>query len=251
MRLIDQAIDLILPYKCDICGGHAGNASYSGIDTLYRKIFGEENKCHICSNCMSLLIPVEEDRRWFTLLTNPIEGDPYADLALFMPFVYSGIVESAMIRIKFNGKKELARIFGIILGLIIRQEEIKMDMIIPVPLSRQRMAERGYNQAYELAYPIGIINRCRVDGSILYRTKETKRQSELQESLDRTMNVSDAFDVNSDWDLTGMRVLLIDDVATTGHTLRESAIPLLKGGCSEVLCAAFAGNRQIKNAEPF
>ena len=251
MHLITQAIDLMLPYKCDICGGYAGNACYSGLDAIYRKIYGEDNKCHICSNCMSLLIPLEEDRRWFTLLTNPIEGDPYADLALFMPFTYSGIVESAMRRIKFSGMKELARVFGIIMGLIIRQENILMDMIIPVPLSRARLAERGFNQAYELAYPIGVINRCRVDDSILYRTKDTKRQSELKDSVDRTNNVSDAFAVNDDWDLSGMRILLVDDVATTGHTLRESAVPLIKAGSGDVLCAAFAGNRQMKNAEPF
>ena len=109
----------------------------------------------------------------------------------------------------------------------------------------------GLASGYAVAYPIGVINRCRVDGSILYRTKDTKRQSELKETVDRTNNVSDAFAVNDDWDLSGMRILLVDDVATTGHTLRESAVPLIKAGSGDVLCAAFAGNRQMKNAEPF
>ncbi len=63
--------------------------------------------------------------------------------------------------------------------------------------------------------------------------------------------MSGAFGVSEHWDVTGMTVIIVDDVATTGATLHEAAVALYKAGASKVLCIALAGNRSAKNAEPF
>ena len=57
--------------------------------------------------------------------------------------------------------------------------------------------------------------------------------------------------MNGEWDVTGLTVILADDVATSGSTLHEAATALYRAGAEKVLCVAFAGNRSIRNAEPF
>ena len=85
----------------------------------------------------------------------------------------------------------------------------------------------------------------------LIRIRDTKRQSEITDKGLRALNVSHAFVVSDDWDVTGLTVIVVDDVATTGSTLHEAAATLYKAGASKVLCVAFAGNRNVKNAKPF
>ena len=252
MRLVNESLDLLLPFGCDICGGYADALRRCGrIEELYRKLYPDLPPFHICSRCLSGLVPQERDKRWFTCLSNPVEDDPYADLALFMPFSYSGIVDKAMPAIKFEGKRELARLFGILLGTAVREEGISPDLVMPVPLSSVRYRERGYNQAEEIAFPVSVMTSGKLVTDAIVRTRNTSRQSGITGSCARLLNVSGAFELSEAWDVTGCRVLLIDDVSTTGHTLRECAVPLLEGGAKEVLCCAFAGNRQLKNDEPF
>jgi len=252
MKILNKAIDLLLPYKCDICGGFADTAGRIGrLESAYKVIYGSDPGFHICSRCLSGIVPQRPDRRWFTCLSNPVEDDPVSDLALFMPFAYSGVVDKAIPEIKFSGKIELARLLGILLGNVIKEEGVIFDVIVPVPLSEERMTERGYNQAYEIAYPVAWINGKAITEDMLIRKRNTGRQSRLSGTQARMMNVENAFAINGSWDLTGSKVLLLDDVATTGHTLRECALTVMRGGASEVLCCAFAGNRQLKNDEPF
>ena len=252
MSLIRDAFTVLLPYKCDICGNYAdADNKLEGIDRIYRSIYGTDRDWHICTECLSSLIPQDEDRRWFTALSNPVDEDPYGDLVLFMPFNYTGVVDHAMPAIKFGRKIGIARLFGILLGNIMKHDKICADMIVPIPLSSERLEERGFNQSYEIAYPVGRILGIPVAGDVLIRTKNTGRQSSLSDTRDRMLNVAGAFEAEKDWDLTGLRIILLDDVATTGHTLREGAVTLLENGASEVLCCAFSGNRQVKNAEPF
>ena len=68
----------------------------------------------------------------------------------------------------------------------------------------------------------------------------------MKENSERAANVSGAFGVSGSWDVTGITVIVADDVATTGSTLHEAALALYKAGASKVLCIAFAGNRQDK-----
>ena len=168
-----------------------------------------------------------------------------------MPFPYKGILERAIPGIKFGKKIELARMLGVILGSCIKREGISADLIVPIPLSEARLEERGFNQAHEIAYPVAKINSIPITDGLLVRVKDTKRQSQITDIGQRARNVKGAFDVSEDWDVTGLRVIVVDDVATTGATLHEAAKVLYKAGASKVLCVAFAGNRVVRNSEPF
>ena len=246
------AMDLILPYKCAVCGGVSDSEERFGdYNRLYGELYGGRHDLHICGKCLSALNPIEESRRCFLCLSNPVENDPCPGLPLYMPFPYRGIVEQAVPKIKFGRKNSLARLFGAILGSYVVNEGIKADLIVPVPLSEERLAERGFNQAYEIAYPVSKMAGIPISDDCLIRTRDTGRQSEIRDIGKRAVNVRGAFEVSGTWDVTGLTVIVVDDVATTGATLHEAAKVLYKAGADKVLCIAFAGNRTVKNAEPF
>ena len=250
--IMKEAASFLVPYRCDICNGYSDIEKGTGhLDSLYRRVYSGERGFHICSRCLLGIVPKNCDKRWFTCLSNPLDEDEYNDLTLFMPFEYSGVVDKALPKVKFDNRREIARLFGILLGEIIRQEGIKADLIVPVPLSEQRFKERGFNQAEEMAYPVSVICSIPMGRDVLLRTRNTGRQSEIRDTTMRAVNMSGAFEINGEWDITGLRILLIDDVATTGNTLRECAVELYGNGASDVLCCAFSGNRQLKNDEPF
>lgn len=108
------------------------------------------------------------------------------------------------------------------------------DIICPIPLHNQRLSERGYNQAELLCRYLSVTTPIK---HILKRTKHTYAQSELSKQ-GRLKNVKDAF--SCDIELSGKRVLIVDDVLTTGATLNEAAKTLKQAGAAEVYVAAIA-----------
>lgn len=244
---IRGAVDLILPFRCSICGEVSDTEDRSGCyDRLYKEIYGIYPELHLCGKCISSLNSREETERWHFCLSNPIGNDPYPNLPLYLPFPYKGIVERAIPRIKFGRQIELARFFGSVLGTLLCGEDVKADLVVPVPLSDERFEERGFNQASEIAYPVSKLCNIPFADDCIIRLKNTARQSEMKENYERAANVAGAFGVSGSWDVTGMKVMIADDVATTGSTLHEAASALYKAGASKVICIAFAGNRQDK-----
>ncbi len=252
MNLIREAVDILLPFRCDVCGGLAdADNDLTELDRIYRSIYGDSREFHICSRCLGSLIPQPPDRRWLLCLSDPVDGDPYADTGLYVPFAYGGVMEQMIHRIKFSGRRGIARLLGILMGSLIRSEGICADLAIPVPLSAARMVERGYNQAGEISYAAGAVSGIPFAGDVLVRVRETNRQARIRSVAERALNVSGAFSLNGTWDVSGQVILLTDDVATSGHTLREAAGVLLDNGARQVLCMAVASNRHANNAEPF
>ena len=86
---------------------------------------------------------------------------------------------------------------------------------------------------------------------VLKRTRDTLRQSELKMDDSRASNIKDAFAVNPGWDIKGNSILIVDDVATTGHTLHEAGEILMREGASSVAGIVLCGNRYVKNDDPF
>ncbi len=250
--ILKKASGLILPYRCAVCGKASDTEDrFSSYDRLYEELYGEEADLHICGKCLSSISILDETGRWSLCLSNPVANDPCPGLPLYMPFAYQGTVKRAVKNIKFGKKIKLARFFGCLLGSCLAGERIGADIVVPIPLSPERLAERGFNQAAEIAYPVAGINGLRFADDVLLRNRDTKRQAEIKNNNDRAVNVSGVFDVNGSWDVTGMSVMIVDDVATSGATLHEAAEVLYRAGAFKVMCVAFAGNRHIKNAEPF
>jgi len=116
-----------------------------------------------------------------------------------------------------------------------RGDEPAPTLLLPIPLSAQRLRERGYNQAWELARRLARALDCRADASLLLRVKDTPHQLALAPDK-RAGNVRAAFAVEPRRraELIGATVTLVDDVMTTGATVSEAARVLLQAGAAQV-----------------
>jgi len=115
--------------------------------------------------------------------------------------------------------------------------------VLALPLHPQRERERGFNQAMELAEVIAAELGLPLKSQGFYRVKATKRQSEMFGRHERYTNVRNAFAVQAaDWQ--GEKILLVDDVSTTGASLQAAAETLLEAGAYAVLGLVFASDRQ-------
>ena len=112
------------------------------------------------------------------------------------------------------------------------------DRVLPMPLARERLAERGYNQALLLAKQLAPH---KTDASLLLRTRHTPAQSELKRA-ERLRNVRGAFAVEPlrAPELRGRRVVLVDDVMTTGASLHAAATALRQAGTARITAVVFA-----------
>jgi ComF family protein len=181
---------------------------------------------HGCRRC-ALPLPVDSD---VSLCSNCINKPPSLD-ACDALFAYRPPVDRWIQDLKFSQDLATARLLGELLASNMAQHSrIKPAMVLPVPLHRKRLAERGYNQALEIARPLSK-KGYRLDPICCRRHKPTSAQSDLPASA-RNKNVHNAFSAIRPLD--GLRVLLIDDVMTTGATLNELARTLKKAGAERV-----------------
>ncbi len=130
---------------------------------------------------------------------------------------------------KYSHRLALGAYFGQQLAALLN--DIQADTIIPLPLHRERLRERGFNQALELARPVGAASGIAIDTRSCVRTRNTPAQAELPWK-ERSKNIRGAFHCSSD--LSGKQVVLIDDVMTTGASLNECARTLKLHGAIDV-----------------
>ena len=157
-----------------------------------------------------------------------------------IPMAYEGKVRDAIIRFKFQDQPGYATEFGRILAKCIQNEFAgQYDLITWIPVSGERLKKRGYDQAMLLAMAAAL-ELGDVAVETLRKTADNPAQSSLTDAAARKTNVQGAYTVPEPELIEGNRVLLIDDIITTGSTLDEASRTLLASGASEVLAAALA-----------
>jgi ComF family protein len=137
---------------------------------------------------------------------------------------------------KFHDRVELAAALAERLLAAVRASAAPLpQLVVPVPLAPARLAERGYNQAWELARRLAPALGATAQAHLLWRPADSAHQAELGR-LARQQNLRSAFmvDPRRRGELLGRRVALVDDVMTTGATVREAAAALLRGGAAAV-----------------
>lgn len=141
---------------------------------------------------------------------------------------------------KFEGRVELADALATRLAAAV-QDDDRAELVVPVPLSARRLAERGYNQSWELARRVARRLHMPAQASLLQRPQDTRHQADLDRA-ERRRNLQAAFRVDPRHGalLAGRRVALVDDVMTTGATAREAAATLLRAGAASVVVWALA-----------
>ena len=149
----------------------------------------------------------------------------------FAPYRYHGAPRSLALTLKFRGDTRAA---ALLVPAAVRSLGGEgFDALVPVPLSAARFRERGYNQALALAELVGYRTGMPVE-QLLTRVRKTARQTEQRTLPDRMENVRDAFALASGADCGGKRLLLVDDVRTTGATAMSCAEVLRRAGAADV-----------------
>ncbi len=148
--------------------------------------------------------------------------------------LYEGVLAEAISQMKFHGLKRLSKPLG---TLILDLELPVIDGILPVPLSVKGLRKRGFNQALLMARVLSKSLQVPLFMDILWKKKETLPQIGLSKK-ERLANLKKAFEVQGD--IKGLRLLLVDDVMTTGATVTECSKVLMKAGAQEVTVLTLA-----------
>ncbi len=155
---------------------------------------------------------------------------------------YAGAARSAIRALKFRRQRRLAQPLGRLLTEALRRAEAPPDLVIPMPLHATRRRERGYNQAALLARPVARALGLPLVEDALARVRATLPQTQLHRA-DRRANVAGAFALTESVAaraLAGKRILLVDDVTTTGATLEAAAEALLAARPAAIYALAVA-----------
>ncbi|MPM11723.1 hypothetical protein SDC9_58073 [bioreactor metagenome] len=211
-------LDLLFPPRCIFC----------------RKLLqsGEQGYCARCGETLPRTRGKEAEQtgEFFSLCVSPLW--------------YQDKVRDSFHRFKFSGRTGYAKVYGHFMAECVRGHLAgRYDLITWVPLSGRSLKKRGYDQAMLLAMTAALeLEDVAVE--TLVKVRSTNTQSRLTEDSARKANVLGAYRVTDAELVSGHRILLIDDIVTTGSTISECARMLLTAGAEEVLCATLARARK-------
>ena len=199
-----------------------------------------------CVLCTALLSRSETDlcrrcRMSTERISHPIVRGKFFSCC-YSVYYYKKDVASAVKRMKFSGKDCYGQAFGRLLALRLLEEKVTADLITWVPVSRRRRRQRGYDQGEEIARAVGKelgIPTAR----LLRKTRHTLAQARLEDRAQRRANVANAFAPVDPEKIQGKKLILIDDVITSGATLSECSKVLRAAGAETVVCGTFAAAR--------
>jgi len=209
----EQILDILFPTRCILC----------------RKVLSP-GVPRICEAC-GVELPL-------TFQGGHQKGDYFSDCVSAV--YYEGEIRHAILRYKFSGVSSYADAFGELTASCIYENlDMDFDLLTWVPLSSDRKRKRGYDQTYLIAAKAAK-KLCVPITPVLKKKRGIKPQSKTGSPERRRANISGAYLVMDPAFVAGKRVLLIDDIITSGSTLSECAKALLIAGAEEVRCATLA-----------
>lgn len=214
VKFTDRLLDLLYPTRCILCRERI-----------------EPGRPRICEKCQAVMPSAAGDKK---------AGDFFSGCVSAL--YYEGAVRDAIRRYKFRGARAYAPAFGELVAERVYEElDGAYDILSWVPLSPDRLRERGYDQTRLIAENAAR-RLCRPPVSTLEKRRGVSPQSQAGDEARRKANIAGAFTARRDA-ARGRRILLIDDIVTTGATLSECAKTLLLAGAEEVVCATLARTR--------
>jgi competence protein ComFC len=215
-----QTIDWIYPPECGGCSKPGNRWCVTCQDNVIK--IPEP----VCVKCGTPLM-VQDSKICLSCLTNP---PPYNALRSYG--YYDGLLREALHKLKFDFDIGLAEVLSKYLIKIFNNFQWSVDMITAVPLSKTRMNVRGYNQSALLALPIALYTGIPFVPKAISRIRDTKSQVGLT-ALERQQNVKSAF-ISNPGIVKYKRILIVDDIATTGATISSCAHALGEAGAKEI-----------------
>lgn len=216
-RFFNFILDLIFPNVCGICN-QISNKS-------------------ICKKCMDEIVKYKITRKVckFNKLKQKLKSKIYFDEQIYF-YKYQGLIREKIIEYKFGDKPYLYKMFS----EMILDEKLQLfcenyDVIIPVPIDKKRMNNRGYNQTYLIAKElVKNLKNIKLENKVLYKSKSIKPQSTMNSKEDRISNIKGVFSISNSYVVNKKRVIIFDDIFTTGSTVNECAKVLKQSGVKKV-----------------
>lgn len=224
-KIIQKILDIIYPPVCGICG----------------KL--DEN--WICNKCK-----IQFNKHYnFKIDNYKNDKTKNFDEHIYF-FKYDGIVREELIKYKFQEKSYNYKMFSEIIFSNPKVSEVlkKYDIVISVPVSRRRKMERGYNQSELIAKDICKKLNKKYSRDILIKTKNTTAQSTLNKEQ-RKENAKGVYEIRKQDKIKGKKVLLIDDIYTTGSTVNECSRALKQANPKEIGVATVAKDQKKTNKQ--
>ena len=210
--MLHRLLNLLFPPKCILC----------------RRILSQE-ELDLCTHCRENAPELKKENFKFSFIAQ-----------WTAVWYYKDNVRASLLRYKFYGRRNYAKAYGRLLAMrILRRFPNGFDVLTWVPISRRRRIKRGFDQmeliARSVAAELGI-----GASKVLKKVRHTKPQSVLTDPSHRRANVMNAYEITDPGAIAGKRVLILDDIITTGATASECAKTLLTAGAKEIYCAALA-----------
>jgi ComF family protein len=196
----------------------------------------------LCTRCLSGLPKTYYHRREGNPVINRLAGRlPLQHGWAFLKFQKGGVVQRLLHQLKYNNCPEIGERLGKAYGRELAEDSFQreFDLIVPVPLHRARLRHRGYNQSAHFAKGLSEALNIDWDESVSIRTQATATQTRKSRA-DRWENVRHVFSVRVNSAVEQKRILLVDDVITTGATLEACGQHLLDCGCASISVACIA-----------
>lgn len=225
VKLRGMALDFLFPARCLGCGREGDFFCGYCRDSLSRII------SPLCPHCGQ---PQPDGTVCPGCLSSPGEID-----GIRSPFSFDGVMRQAVYQLKYHNLRAVAAPLARLLHDYLLANPVPGDVLVPVPLHRKRLRERGYDQSGLLAGELGKLTGLEVVDDCLFRQQQTFSQARTLTVEERRSNVAGAFSCR-DQRLRGKSVVLIDDVTTSGATLNAGATALKAAGAASVWGLALA-----------
>ena len=212
IQMIKTILGIIYPTTCIFCD----------------KILEKNKELEICEECYKELKFLDNGK---TIHKN--NDEIYYD-DIFAAFKYSGKIKELIIKYKYQHKGYLFRAFSKLMFKSIKDRKIDADIILSVPLYKDRERQRGYNQAHLLAKEMSRLTNIQYDKKILRRVKTTNCLA-LCNKKERKDIIKGAFLLKNPEKVKNKKIILIDDVFTTGATINECSKVLKQCGAKKII----------------
>ncbi len=222
-RAAGPLLDLVFPRTCAGCGRESGylcdecEADAPRLGPPQCRVCSAPSRASLCAWCRSA--------------NQPFNG-------ITAPYRWTGVVRELVYSLKYRNVRASAPRLAELMSAHLMEKSIDADIIAPVPLHPSRERERGYNQSELLARQVSSSTGMPMDAKLLARSRNTPPQVTMTSPEERRQNVVGAFECIGD--ATGRRVLLIDDVVTSGATVAECSAQLRNAGASGVWVLSLA-----------
>ncbi len=222
-RYLNSFLDLLYPPLCVVCN---------------KALINQEE--HLCINCivkMPVLLPIEQEKvsQLFWGIVEVEQATSTIHYTRGSP--YTNIIKE----LKYNKNQKIAQFIGLTMAKALQEQEYlkTIDVLVPVPLHKTKLKERGFNQAELIAKALSLYTGIPVCSKALIKNKVSDSQTN-KKRYQRWLNSSTEYSLNPSIDLSQKHLLLIDDVLTTGATLTACIKELYKTDTVRISVASFA-----------